>query len=33
MTPMRVDFPYLMADTDRHGNRRTTCAGTAVRFG
>jgi site-specific recombinase XerD len=20
--PLRVDFPYLMADTDRHGNRR-----------
>jgi integrase len=22
MTPMRLDFPYLMADRDRHGNRR-----------
>lgn len=22
MMPMRVDFPYLMADRDRHGNRR-----------
>jgi hypothetical protein len=22
MTPMRVDFPYLMADRDRHGNAR-----------
>lgn len=22
MRPVRVDFPYLMADTDRHGNRR-----------
>jgi integrase len=22
MTPMRVDFPYLMCDHDRHGNRR-----------
>lgn len=22
MTPMRVNFPYLMADSDRHGNRR-----------
>ena len=22
MTPMRIDFPYLMVDVDRHGNRR-----------
>ncbi len=22
MTPMRIDFPYLMPDYDRHGNRR-----------
>ncbi len=22
MTPMRIDFPYLMLDYDRHGNRR-----------
>lgn len=22
MRPVRLDFPYLMADTDRHGNRR-----------
>ena len=22
MTPMRVDFPYLMPDRDRHGSQR-----------
>jgi hypothetical protein len=22
MTPVRLDLPYLMTDTDRHGNRR-----------